>query len=70
MTLKQGALEEIVGKGEDAGDQHLLLFPQCFLPYQSQKYSFSNIKIVFCKYFHFLQGQNFDNQDTGLTQLP
>ena len=25
-------LENIVGKGENAGTQHLLRFPQCFLP--------------------------------------
>ena len=25
-------LENIVGKGENAGNQHFLLFPQCFLP--------------------------------------
>ena len=25
-------LENIVGKGENAGYQHFLLFPQCFLP--------------------------------------
>ena len=29
-------IENIVGKGENAGYQHFLLFPQCF-----QKYSFS-----------------------------
>ena len=26
-------LRNIVGKGENAGNQHFLLFPQCFLPY-------------------------------------
>ena len=26
--------ENIEGKGENAGNQHFLLFPQCFLPYQ------------------------------------
>ena len=30
-TLKQRALENIVGKGENACNQHFLLFPQCFL---------------------------------------
>ena len=25
--------ENIEGKGENAGYQHFLLFPQCFLPY-------------------------------------
>ena len=28
--------ELIVEKGEDAGNHHFLLFPQCFLPYESQ----------------------------------
>ena len=27
------AFENIVGKGENAGNQHFLLFPQCFLPF-------------------------------------
>ena len=30
-TLYQKAFENIVGKGENAGYQHFLLFPQCFL---------------------------------------
>ena len=29
---KKRAIENIVGKGENAGNQHFLLFPQCFLP--------------------------------------
>ena len=29
-------VENIVGKGENAGYQHFLLFPQCFLPYQTE----------------------------------
>ena len=28
------AFENIVGRGENAGHQHFLLFPQCFLPYE------------------------------------
>ena len=28
------AFENLVGKGENAGNQHFLLFPQCFLSYQ------------------------------------
>ena len=31
MTFKKKALENTVGKGENAGNQHFLLFPQCFL---------------------------------------
>ena len=29
--------ENIARKGENAGNQHFILFPQCFLPYQRQK---------------------------------
>ena len=34
------AFENIVEKGENAGKQHFLLFPQCFLPCLRQKSSF------------------------------
>ena len=30
LKIGLGGLENIVGKGENAGDQHFLLFPQCF----------------------------------------
>ena len=30
MTFDLGRVENIVGKGENAGNQHFLLFPQCF----------------------------------------
>ena len=36
MILKQRAFENIVGKGENAGNQHFLLIPQCFLPFSNQ----------------------------------
>ena len=36
-TLKRKAFENIVGKGENAGNQYSLLFPQCFLPYEREK---------------------------------
>ena len=32
MTLKKKPFENIVGKGENAGNQHFLFFPQCILP--------------------------------------
>ena len=32
MALEKRAFENIVGKGENAGNQHFLLFPHCFLP--------------------------------------
>ena len=34
--LKKKAFENIVGKGENAGNQHFLLFPQCFLFFPTQ----------------------------------
>ena len=37
---KKEALENPVGKRENAGNQHFLLFPQCFLLYQREKLSF------------------------------
>ena len=40
MTLKKKALENSVEKGENAGNQHFVLFPQCFLLYQREKSSF------------------------------
>ena len=35
-TLKKNLFENIVGKGENAGNQHFLLCPRCFLPYQKE----------------------------------
>ena len=46
--------ENTVGKGENAGDQHFLLFPQCFLPFSETKFNFcSHIYFVVCKCFQF-----------------
>ena len=39
-TLKEKGLENTVGKGENAGNQHFLLFLQCLLLYQGEKSSF------------------------------
>ena len=30
LNFVLGVVENIVGKGENAGSQHFLLFPQCF----------------------------------------
>ena len=38
-TLIKKAFENIVG-GENVGNQHFVLFPQCFLPCQGQKLLF------------------------------
>ena len=41
MTWKNEPLENIVEKGENAGYQHFLLFPQCFLRFPKQNFNFS-----------------------------
>ena len=35
-TLEKKPFENIAGEGENAGNQHFLLFPQCFLPFPKQ----------------------------------
>ena len=34
--MRKKPFENIVGKGENAGYQHFLLFPQCFLSFPKQ----------------------------------
>ena len=54
------AFENIVEKGENAGNQHFLLFQQCFLTYQMRNYHLSNTWFVVCKCFQFGPvGRNF-----------
>ena len=38
--------ENIEGKGENAGHQHFLLCPQCFLPFQKQISIFQSHSIL------------------------
>ena len=45
--------KNIVGKGENAGNQHFLLFPQCFLPFPNQISGFDIDYFVVCKCFEF-----------------
>ena len=35
-TLQKEPFENIMGEGENAANQHFLLFPQCFLTFQNQ----------------------------------
>ena len=42
MTPTKKPFENIVGKGENIGNQHFLLFPQCFQPFTKQ---FSNFHL-------------------------
>ena len=39
MTIRKKPFENILGKVENAGHQHFVLFPQCFLTYQRQIHS-------------------------------
>ena len=38
-TLRKEPFENLVGNGENAGNQHSLNFPQCFLHFHSEKNS-------------------------------
>ena len=50
-TLKKEAFQNILGKGENAGNQHFLLFPKCFLPFPKQIHFLSEIHFVVCNCF-------------------
>ena len=47
--------ENNVEKEEIAGDQHFLLFSQCFLSYETQLNVLSNIRYVVCMCFQFAE---------------
>ena len=47
-TLKEKASENIGRKGENAGKQHFLFFPQCFLPFPKQILIFHLISFCVC----------------------
>ena len=42
--------ENIVEKGENAGNQHFLLFPQCFLPFTKHFFSITFILTFACAF--------------------
>ena len=46
LTLQKRPIENIAGKGENAGNQHFLLFLQCFLPVKANFDHLSHIQIV------------------------
>ena len=53
MTLKKKPFEDIVGQGENAGNQHFLIFLQFFLRIPKRIYVFSLHFVVVCKCFEF-----------------
>ena len=44
-SLKKRAFENIVRKGENAGNQHFLLYPHVFYPIKDKNYHFSNLTL-------------------------
>ena len=52
-TLKKKPFENIVGKGENAGNQYFFLLPQYFLPSQNKFQFFNHIYFVVFKCFQF-----------------
>ena len=54
---ERGLLKKFLGKGENAGKQHFLLFPKCFLPFLKQN---SNFELhLFCCLHMLLTGLKF-----------
>ena len=51
MTPNREAFGNIVGKGEKAGNQHFLLFPQCLVSFTKQIPNFQSL--LFC-HLHML----------------
>ena len=47
-TLMEKAFGNIVGKGENAGNQHFLLFLQCFMSYPKRAYFFPEAHSICC----------------------
>ena len=57
VPWKKAGLKNIVGKGENAGNQHFLLFPQCFLPFSH--YDYQNVVGIMISFFDSLE--NIEN---------
>ena len=56
MTLKKKAFENIVGKEENGGNQHFLLFPQRFLSVPKQMSILQLHLFFFCRSFEIGSG--------------
>ena len=59
MTHKKSAFENIVGKGENAGNHHFLLFPQCFLPKEKQIIILAILNFSYANVFNLVPPKNF-----------
>ena len=58
MTLKKKPFKNFVGKGENAGKQHFLLFPQCILPIPKRISVLSYIYFFSANAFNLHQSKN------------
>ena len=59
MTLFKNPFENIVGKGENTGNQNFLLSPQCFGPFPKKFSVFMAQFFFLCKCFQCGPVQNF-----------
>ena len=63
MNLSKNSLENMWVKGENAGNQHFLPYPQCFVMFSTQlKKKLHHLvlnEIVIYKCFQFVQGLQF-----------
>ena len=57
-TLCQKPFENIMGKGENAGNQHFLLFPQCFLSLETHLLSANVFNLDWSKILSLGTGLN------------
>ena len=65
--LKEKVFENIVGKGENAGNQHFLLFPQCFLIIPNKSHFLSHLSSVVCTCSEFGVGLKLIGKELNLT---
>ena len=68
MTLEKNPFENIVGKGENADNQHFLLFPQHFLSSEGKPLSLTHYQMTHFRLFQterVCRQQNFKFDENG-----
>ena len=56
--LKHGAFENIVGKGENDGNQHFLFFSPCFLPKERKiTRTFATFNLLYVNVFNLVKAR-------------
>ena len=64
----KGSFGNTVAERENAGNQHFLLFPQCFLLYQRKKSSLQHYLICSLQCFQFGYVQKFVGIELNVVQ--